>query len=109
MFCIRTSRSLVQAGLFVVSSNHETENEEPESLVVLEVEHILFPLIILCLGNSVAFMVFLFEIWFCKTNEDAEHEGTGRYEEGNHEINALVDIQSMSTDPQGNKKVPLRL
>ena len=103
MFCTHTSCSLVQAGL-VALSKYQTENEEPDSLVVLEVEHILFPLIILCLGNSIAFMVFLFEIGFGKTNEDAEHQATDRYEEGNPENNALEDIQLMNKDPQGTGK-----
>ena len=103
MFCILTSHSPVQAGL-VGSSHKETEKEEPDSLVVLEVEHILFPLIILCLGNSIAFMVFLFEIWFWKTNEDVEHQATDRYEEGNPENNALADIQLMNIDPHGTGK-----
>ena len=55
--------------------------EADPHLVVINVAHILFPLIILGIGSSVAFMVFLFEIWVGKTNEEAENQETDRSED----------------------------
>ena len=40
---------------------------EPESLEVIQFKHIIFPLVVLGLGSSLAILVFLCEIWFAKT------------------------------------------
>ena len=41
--------------------------EEPDSLEVLKFQHIIFPLTTLGVGGSLAFLVFLCEIWFGRT------------------------------------------
>ena len=50
------------------------EPEEPGSLKVLQLEHIMFPLIILSLGCFVAFLIFLGEIWLGRTKKQAEQQ-----------------------------------
>ena len=67
-----------------------------DSLVVLQFEHILFPLIILGLGSYVAYMVFLFEIWFGKTNGGAEQRTADQAGEG---------IQTLSTDLKKHENI----
>ena len=59
--------SLVQAGIMFILDDPEIE--EPDSLEVLKFEHIIFPLVILGLGTSLAILVFLCEIWFRKSQK----------------------------------------
>ena len=71
------SCSLVQAGIMI--SLDEPYIEEPESIEVLQFKHIIFPLVILGLGTSLAILVFLCEIWFRKIQKPIQV--TERYEE----------------------------
>ena len=68
---------LVQAGIMI--SLDEPYIEEPESIEVLQFKHIIFPLVILGLGTSLAILVFLCEIWFRKIHKPIQV--TVRYEE----------------------------
>ena len=87
----------VQAGIMHPEPGKETE--EPGSLLVLQFEHIMFPLIILSLGCFVAFLVFLGEIWLGKTKKQAEQQEfpvADQFEEEINKIEGLVDTESAS-------------
>ena len=59
-------------------ANLDPEIEEPDSLEVLKFKHIIFPLVILGLGSSLAILIFLCEIWF--RNSQKPIHVTGGYE-----------------------------
>ena len=63
--------------------------EEPGSLKVLQLEHIMFPLIILSLGCFVAFLIFLGEIWLGKTKKPAEQQEFWVSDHFEEEINKI--------------------
>ena len=54
-------------------ANLDPEIEEPDSLEVLKFKHIIFPLVILGLGSSLAILIFLCEIWF-RNSQKPIHE-----------------------------------
>ena len=63
----------------------EQEFEEPDPLEVIQFQHIILPLTILGLGGSLAFLVFLCEIWVGRRKVLAEQKPaqvTDQAEEG---------------------------
>ena len=52
----------------------EQEFKESDPLEVLQFQHIILPLTILGLGSSLAFLVFLCEIWFVRRKVQAEQK-----------------------------------